>query len=179
MELTLAVLLGLVIGSFLNVCIVRLPYGNSISLPRSHCPSCEKSIAFYDNIPVLSYLLLRGRCRQCQQSISIRYPLVEIATGLTSLLIYLKFGLSVEWAVYFAFSSALIVLALIDAEHRILPDVITLNGIWVGVIISTVLGHSDALASRLIRWATTNPVNPHLTALAGSIIDVIVGGGLL
>jgi leader peptidase (prepilin peptidase)/N-methyltransferase len=97
---------------------------------------------------------------------------VEIATGLTSLLIYLKFGLSVEWAVYFAFSSALIVLALIDAEHRILPDIITLNGIWVGILISTALGYSDGFASRLIRWSTTN-------GLAGGVVGAIIGGGLL
>jgi leader peptidase (prepilin peptidase)/N-methyltransferase len=109
----------------------------------------------------------------------MRYPLVEIATGLTSLLIYLKFGLSVEWAVYFAFSSSLIVLALIDAEHRILPDVITLNGIWVGILISTALGHSDGFASRLIHWATTNPVDPHWTGLASSVVGAIIGGGLL
>src|SRR5215468_8699552 len=101
MELALAILFGLVIGSFLNVCIARLPHGMSVSFPRSYCPNCKKQIAFYDNVPILSYLLLGGRCRHCGQSISTRYPAVEAITALVSLLLYLKFGLSVEWGIYF------------------------------------------------------------------------------
>src|SRR3954470_16200067 len=139
MELALALVLGLVIGSFLNVCIARLPHDMSISLPRSHCPRCKKPIAFYDNIPLLSYAILGGRCRNCKLKIAARYPAVEAVNGLMSVLLYLKFGLSVQWVVYLIFCGALLVLALIDVEHRILPDAITLNGIWVGVIVSAVL----------------------------------------
>jgi leader peptidase (prepilin peptidase)/N-methyltransferase len=151
----------------------------SVSFPRSQCPNCKKQIAFYDNVPILSYLVLRGRCRHCGHSISTRYPAVEAVTGLVSLLLSLKFGLSVEWGIYFVFCSSLIVLALIDAEHRILPDVITLNGIWAGVLVSTVVGQPDGFSSRIMGWLGMNDVNPHVTALIGSVLGIIVGGGLL
>src|SRR5689334_20164174 len=98
MDMAFAVVFGLVIGSFLNVVIVRLPQGMSVSLPRSHCPQCKRLIPWYDNIPILSYIILRGRCRTCSKSISLRYPLIEALTGFVSLLLDLKFGLSAEWA---------------------------------------------------------------------------------
>ncbi len=179
MELALALVFGLVIGSFLNVCIVRLPLGKSISLPRSHCPRCKKPIAFYDNIPVLSYLILRGRCRYCKLAISARYPAIELATGLIAVLLYLKFGVGIEWGIYFALSCALLVLALIDVEHRILPDAITLNGIWVGVLASVMLGKSDAMIAAIARWAGLNFENPRVLALIASVVGIVVGGGLL
>src|SRR5262245_53705661 len=113
MEAALALVFGLVIGSFLNVVILRLPKGISISTPRSRCPNCQQLIHWYDNVPVLSYLLLGGRCRQCKKQISIRYPIIEALTGLVSLLLYLKLGLSVEWGIFFAFSAALIALGFI------------------------------------------------------------------
>src|ERR1051325_609770 len=149
MELALVLVLGLVIGSFLNVVIVRLPQGISISIPRSHCPQCKRPIPWYDNVPILSYVLLRGRCRQCGKSISARYPLIEALTGLVSTLLYLKFGLGVEWAIFFSFCAALIALAFIDLEHRILPDPITLNGIWIGMLASAYLAEPNPLAMRL------------------------------
>jgi len=179
MELALALVLGLVIGSFLNVCIARLPLEQSISVPRSHCPQCKKQIAFYDNVPLLSYMLLGGRCRSCKKPISARYPSVEAATGLISVLLYWKFGLTVAWGFYLLFCCALLVLALIDVDHRILPDPITLNGIWVGVIASVTLAQPGAFVTRLLTWAGLQVDNPRLVAFIGSILGMVVGGGLL
>src|SRR5215510_15332653 len=122
MELALALVFGLVIGSFLNVVILRLPLGASISIPRSRCPHCKEGIGWYDNIPVLSYFILRGRCRKCGKKISARYPFIEALTAAASVLLFLKFGLTVEWGIFFGFAAALIVLAFIDLDHRILPD---------------------------------------------------------
>jgi leader peptidase (prepilin peptidase) / N-methyltransferase len=179
MEVAIALVFGLVIGSFLNVVILRLPQGASISTPRSHCPQCKRFISWYENIPVLSYIVLRGRCRGCHQKISARYPLIEALTGLVSLLLYLKLGLGVEWAIFFAFSAALIALAFIDLDHRILPDVITLNGIWIGILSSVYLAQPSPLASRLLRVAGMEDINPRIIALAGSLLGAVVGGGLL
>jgi leader peptidase (prepilin peptidase)/N-methyltransferase len=179
MELVVALLFGLVIGSFLNVCILRLPHGMSVSRPRSHCPQCKKLIPWYDNIPLFSYLILGGRCRKCKKKISARYPMIEAVTGLVSVLLYLKFGLSVEWAVFLAFSSALLVLAFIDLDHRILPDVITLNGVWVGALVSIYLALPSPLVSRLLRYVGFEAANPRVVALVASLLGMIVGGGLL
>ena len=179
MELVLALILGLVIGSFLNVCILRIPLEVPITVPRSHCPHCKKLIRWYDNVPVLSYLILGGRCRRCKKKISARYPLIEAVTGLISVLLYLKFGLGVEWAIFFLFSAALLVLAFIDIDHRILPDVITLNGIWLGAIASVYLAEPSPLVSRILRSAGLDVTNPRIIALVGSLLGVVAGGGLL
>jgi leader peptidase (prepilin peptidase) / N-methyltransferase len=179
MELALALVFGLVIGSFLNVCILRLPQGMSVSFPRSHCPNCKKQIAFYDNVPVLSYLVLSGRCRFCKKSIALRYPAIEAVSGLISVLLYLKFGLNIEWAVYFAFCCALLVLAFIDIDHRILPDPITLNGTWMAVIASVFLARPNAFVLRILSWLGLEVVNPRGVAFVSSILGMAVGGGLL
>src|SRR5215831_15779081 len=179
MELALALVLGLVIGSFLNVVIIRLPQGSSISLPRSRCPNCKELIHWYDNIPILSYVLLRGRCRRCKKRISARYPLVEALSGVIGVLLYLKFGLTIEWAILLAFSASLIVLAFIDLDHRILPDRITLNGIWIGILVSVYLAQPSPLVSRLFRTAGIEGANPRVVALVGSLLGAVVGGGLL
>ena len=179
MDLAVAVVFGLIIGSFLNVVILRLPQGISISLPRSHCPQCKQLIPWYDNVPILSYVILRGHCRRCGKRISLRYPLIEAITGLVSLLLYLKYDLGVEWAIFLAFCAALIVLAFIDLDHRILPDPITLNGIWIGIVASTYLAHPSPLVSRLFRLAGIELQDPRAVAFAASVIGVIVGGGLL
>ena len=179
MELVLALILGLVIGSFLNVCILRIPLEVPITVPRSHCPHCKKLIRWYDNVPVLSYLILGGRCRRCKKKISARYPLIEAVTGLISVLLYLKFGLGVEWAIFFLFSAALLVLAFIDIDHRILPDVITLNGIWLGAIANVYLAEPSPLVSRILRSAGLDVTNPRIIALVGSLLGVVAGGGLL
>ncbi len=120
---------GLCIGSFLNVCIYRLPASKSIVHPRSMCSSCGTLIASYDNIPIISYLWLRGRCRHCRTKISLRYPIVEFLCGLFALGAYLKFDLTIEALIYFLFFAALMVVTFIDLDHRIIPDVITLPGI--------------------------------------------------
>jgi len=121
--------LGAVVGSFLNVCIWRIPEGMSIVSPASHCPECGHSIPFYDNIPLVSYLLLRGRCRACGVRISPRYPLVEGLTALMALFLFLKFGLTLKFLAAFVFVSALILITFIDIDHQIIPDVISLPGI--------------------------------------------------
>lgn len=121
--------LGAALGSFLNVLIYRLPEETSIIFPASRCPHCRKAIRFYDNIPVISYILLKGRCRECHEKISFRYPLVELITAVISLLLFWKFGLTFKYLFSFIFVCALMVITFIDLDHQIIPDVITLPGI--------------------------------------------------
>lgn len=130
-------LLGLIIGSFLNVAIYRIPREESIVLPASHCPACRQPIPWYDNIPLIGYLLLKGRCRSCRESISIRYPFVELLNGLGYIFLLHEFGLNWEWAAYSAFYSSLVVVTFIDLAHQIVPDLITLPGMVIGVIVSS------------------------------------------
>jgi len=122
-------LMGLCIGSFLNVCIYRLPASKSIVHPRSMCPNCDTLISWYDNIPIFSYLLLMGRCRHCRIQFSARYPIVELLGGLFALGVFMKFGLSFETLIYYLFIATLLVVTFIDIDHRIIPDVISLPGI--------------------------------------------------
>ena len=117
---------GLAIGSFLNVVAARLPERRSLVHPRSACPCCDKEIAWYDNVPLVSYALLRGRCRHCREPISLRYPAVELATGLLVAACFLKFGFTGEALVASIFAATLVVLSAIDVERRILPDLIVL-----------------------------------------------------
>ena len=154
----ISIVFGALVGSFLNVCIFRLPKEESIIWPGSHCPHCKNAIKFYDNIPVVSYFLLRGRCRYCKGSISLQYPLVEGITALSSLVLFIKFGPSLSYLFYFAFVAALIVITVIDLYHQIIPDAISLPGIGVGL-----------LASLLI---------PQIT-LFNSLIGILLGGGSL
>jgi leader peptidase (prepilin peptidase)/N-methyltransferase len=142
-------LLGLVVGSYLNVVIYRLPRGISTVLPRSRCPTCGVPVAALDNLPVVSYLALGGRCRHCRQRISPRYPLVEAATGSLFLGCYLRFGPTLEALAGALFSSLAIVLAAIDAEHLLLPDRITLPGIVAGLALSPWLAWSGLWAALL------------------------------
>ncbi|MFH1776709.1 MAG: prepilin peptidase [Candidatus Omnitrophota bacterium] len=127
---------GAIIGSFLNVCIWRMPREESVVAGRSHCPNCRKTIPWYDNIPFLSYVFLGRRCRFCQSKISFRYFLVELLTALTYLAVYFKFGLSIEYLIFIALISALIAATFIDFSHQIIPDEITLGGIVIGLLIS-------------------------------------------
>ncbi len=131
---TIFFVLGLIFGSFANVCIWRLPRGEEVVRTPSHCPECGAAIRWFDNIPVISYLWLKGRCRQCRRSISLRYPLVELSTALVFLALYLHYGLSLELVMALPFGWALLVLSAIDLEHYILPDVITLPGIILGLV---------------------------------------------
>jgi leader peptidase (prepilin peptidase)/N-methyltransferase len=136
MEKIIIILFGLAWGSFLNVVIYRLPLGMSIIKPRSFCPGCRQQIKFYDNIPLISFLVLRGRCRYCGERISFIYPLVELLTALSFILLYLHHSLSFFFFASCLFSSALIVLAFIDYNHQVLPDEITLPGIALAIIYS-------------------------------------------
>jgi len=124
-----AFVFGAAIGSFLNVCIFRLPAETSIVKPRSQCPYCQHPIRNRDNIPLISFILLRGKCRDCGGKISWRYPLVELITALLALLLFLKFGLTLSFPVFFIFTAVLIVITFIDLDHQIIPDIITLPGI--------------------------------------------------
>ena len=123
------IVLGACIGSFLNVCIYRISEGKSIIFPKSFCPNCQHPIRLCDNIPIISYLVLRGRCRNCHKKISLRYPAVELITALLSLLLFWKYGFSFQYLFAFIFTCALIVITFIDLDHQIIPDVITLPGI--------------------------------------------------
>ncbi|MBW2568718.1 MAG: prepilin peptidase [Deltaproteobacteria bacterium] len=131
---------GMCAGSFANVYIYRFPLSQSIINPaRSFCPNCKAIIRFYDNIPVLSYLWLKARCRHCNQSIPFRYPLVEIICGSFALFTFLKFGFSFECLIYFLFITSLIIITFIDIDHQIIPDIITLPGIPISFLASFAL----------------------------------------
>ena len=138
---------GAVVGSFLNVCIHRLPTGESVVFPASHCPHCQQPIRPYDNIPILSYLVLRGRCRQCGEPISMRYPLVEMLAGVAGAAAVSVFGLSAHALLTFAFLCALLVITFIDVDYQIIPDAISLPGIGVGFAAALVLGEPSWKAS--------------------------------
>jgi len=153
-----AVLLGLCLGSFANVCIYRIPQNKSIVHPASSCPHCGAKLRFFDNLPLISYLLLRGRCRTCNASISMRYPLVEILMALLSLALFVRFGLHLQYIQFMAFALTLLILSFIDLDHKILPDVLTLPGVAVGWLVSFLPGG--------ISWAD-------------SLIGLIAGGGAL
>jgi leader peptidase (prepilin peptidase)/N-methyltransferase len=136
----IALLLGLLLGSFLNVCIYRIPVGKSIVRPPSSCPQCGRRIRFYDNLPVVSYVILLGRCRYCRHPIPFHYPLVEALFGALSLFLFIKYGLTFQYGLLLVFSGALLVISFIDLHHQIIPDVISLPGIPVGVAASLIVG---------------------------------------
>jgi leader peptidase (prepilin peptidase) / N-methyltransferase len=130
---------GALIGSFLNVCIYRIPRGQSVIWPSSRCPSCNNPISSYDNIPILSYLILRARCRSCKEKIPARYPVVEALNAFFYLVVFWRFG--PEWSslIYFLLCSALIVITFIDLDFQIIPDRITLPGIPIGLVAGSFL----------------------------------------
>lgn len=153
-----AFIFGAVVGSFLNVCIFRLPAKTSIIKPLSQCPHCHHPIRFYDNIPLISYIVLKGKCRDCGEKISWRYPLVELITATLSLLLFLQFGPTLISLIFFIFTAVLIVITFIDLDHQIIPDVLTLPGIPVFFLL--------AIFVVKIPW---------LEALIG----LLIGGGVL
>lgn len=161
MEILLSIfvfLLGSCLGSFANVVIYRLPKGESVVTPRSRCGSCLKQIAWFDNIPILSWFILRGKCRNCKAAYSFRYPLVELIMGFLFLLTFQKYQISAFTLEYFIFIFGLVTVTFIDFDHMILPDVFTLSGIVIGLV-----------------GAVLNPDRIFLEALAG----VVFGGGTL
>jgi leader peptidase (prepilin peptidase) / N-methyltransferase len=129
---------GAVIGSFLNVCIYRIPRSKSIVKPASACPGCEKPIKFYDNIPIVSYLILGGKCRHCGAKISKRYPFVELLTAVVFLMIYRRCSLSYEMFIQMFFVSLLITISFIDYDFQIIPDVLSIGGLVLGLLIAFV-----------------------------------------
>jgi leader peptidase (prepilin peptidase) / N-methyltransferase len=172
---------GLAIGSFLNVCICRIPRRESVVLPRSHCPECEQPIRPYDNIPVLSYLWLRGRCRFCQTRISPQYPAVELLTGAALVVCALVWNFAPATYVNSAFLAALIVLIFIDYQHQILPNIITLPGILAGIALSPFQApnvYRDAVSYGLATLVKRDDPE-RLLPFAGAILGVALGGGLL
>jgi len=158
-------LLGSVVGSFLNVCIYRLPREKSIVHPPSACPGCEKPIRFYDNIPIVSYILLKGTCRDCGAKISIRYPIVELLTGILYVTLLREFGLTFELAVFLLFVSLLVIISFIDLDFRIIPDILSIGGLVAGFIL-----------------AIPRPFFKYLSPKFGildSLYGILVGGGIL
>lgn len=156
-------ILGSIIGSFLNVCIYRMPRSKSIISPRSQCPHCGKAIAWYENIPLLSYILLRGKCSACRKPISVRYFVVESLTAVLFLLFYIKFGLGLDLLFYLILICGLIIAAFIDFEHQLIPDSISFGGLVLGLIIS------------LLHPAFFSVVN-RKAALIDSVLGALIGG---
>ena len=148
----LLIAFGLVVGSFLNVCIYRLPRGQSIAWPASHCIACGRTLRWFENVPVIGWLLLRGRCRTCGERISVMYPAVELVTPVLFLVEYWQLGWQPLLAVRLVFACAMVVLFVVDLQHRVLPNVITLSGVVVGLGLSVVLepGWRDALIGALV-----------------------------
>ncbi|MGD9159958.1 MAG: prepilin peptidase [Desulfobacteraceae bacterium] len=161
-QLIFAFVFGLTVGSFLNVCIYRIPLKKSIVTPPSSCTACGNRIKFYDNIPVLSYLILGGRCRNCGTHFSMLYPTVELATGLISMALLVRYNLNnhglLQYFIFFTFISALVCISFIDLEHMIIPDVISYPGIIVGFFISFISTH--------VTWLD-------------SLLGIVIGGGIL
>lgn len=149
---------GLIIGSFLNVCIYRLPKSISIILPVSSCPDCNQPIKYYDNIPLLSYLWLRGRCRFCGHRISVRYPIVEFLSGILALSIFIRYGMSWPALILYLFAASLLVVTFIDIDYKIIPDSITIPGIPISF-----------LATFLLPYVTWKE----------SLAGIVLGGGSL
>ena len=152
-------LFGAVVGSFLNVVILRLPdKEQSIVFPASHCPQCSTPLHWYENIPILSFLVLRGKCRTCNKKISCQYPIVELCMGLLSAALLFHYGVSFEFAFYFLFSAALLVIIFIDIHHQLIPDVISLPGI--------VIGFAGSFLNSTVSWQQ-------------SAFGILLGGGVL
>jgi leader peptidase (prepilin peptidase)/N-methyltransferase len=153
-----AFVFGACIGSFLNVCIYRIPEGKSIIHPPSACPQCGYRIRFYDNIPIVSYILLRGRCRRCKVHIPVRYPLVELVTGIAALAVFLKYGPTLAAGIYFLFIAVLLVITFIDIDHQIIPDILSVTGIPLFFLLGFLVP--------FITWKD-------------ALIGILAGGGLL
>jgi leader peptidase (prepilin peptidase)/N-methyltransferase len=171
---TLAFLAGLLIGSFLNVCIFRLPRDISVVRPRSHCPHCQRTIAWYDNIPVLSFVLLRARCRHCLTAIPPRYALVELSTGLAFLLSAYTLGPTLLAAKYAVFSAIVIALIVTDYLDRILPDEFTLGGILIGLAFAPFIDTEPGIL-QLFFWKLFSTPWIHL---ADAALAAAVGSGM-
>lgn len=163
MEYILVFIFGTVIGSFLNVCIYRLPLGKSIVGPRSFCPACMKPIKWFDNVPLISFIVLRRRCRSCGTPIPVRYFLVEMVTALIGVALLYYFALTPKFFVYWFFSCALITIVAIDIEHQEIPDIISIPGIIIGLLLMTLLRLDGA--------------ESYLKSFFNSLFGILAGGG--
>jgi leader peptidase (prepilin peptidase)/N-methyltransferase len=172
-------LLGLVIGSFLNVCILRIPNDESVVLPSSHCPACKALIKPYDNIPVVSWLLLGGRCRKCKAPISPLYPIVELLTGLLFLGTYLWFDLTIEFAKWAIFAAILVVLTITDIRERILPDKVNFLGLGLGLALSLFIAPIDGTAEWLSRRMFDVPPPQAALSIGDALLGSAAASGLL
>lgn len=158
-----AFIFGSVVGSFLNVCIYRMPRGESIIYPWSHCTNCHRAIAWYDNMPFISYLFLKGRCRFCMAKISFRYFIVEGLTAITFVLLLWKFNFSLDYLIYAALTSVLIIISFIDLQHRIIPDELSLGGLVLGLILSGL-------------YPSLHGQTSMISGLKSSFFGILVGG---
>lgn len=163
----LAFIFGSIMGSFLNVCIYRMPLEKSVVWPGSHCPLCEKRIPWHDNIPFLGYFFLGGRCRFCKQHISSRYLIVELLTALMFVWFFRFYGLTYEFFLYLVFACGLVVATFIDIKHRIIPDEISVGGLILGFILNSIRGFSF------------DPLFFRAGYLLDSLLGIIVGGGVI
>lgn len=159
-------ILGLIVGSFANVCIYRLPRDESIVRPPSHCPSCNKSIAWYDNIPILSFVFLKGKCRFCKNPISCRYPLVEFLTAFLFLTGFKSMGSSILLPIYWYFFVMLVIATFTDFSHLIIPDIISIPGMFTGIILSFIFPEMMKAAS-------------HIDGFLKSFAGAMAGGGTI
>lgn len=171
--------LGLVIGSFLNVCIVRIPDGKSIISPPSACPKCGAQIRPYDNIPVISWLVLGGKCRGCKMKISAIYPAVELLTALLFLACFLAFGSTTDALKWGIFSALMIVLVFTDLRERILPDVVNFSGFAIGLVLSLFAMPSDGAALWLAQRVFAHPLPMPVLSFIDALLGAAVGSGLL
>ena len=170
---------GLIIGSFLNVCIVRIPGGKSIVLPSSACPKCGAAIRPYDNIPVISYVLLAGKCRKCKSKISAMYPAVELLTGLLFLACFETYGLTAEALKWAIFSAIMIVLVFTDLRERVLPDVVNYTGLGLGLLLSLFTRPSDGTAAWLANRMFDFPPPAPVVSLVDELFGAAIGSSLL
>ncbi len=166
--------MGSAIGSFLNVCIVRMPHEKSVINPPSHCVGCHKPIAWYDNIPFVSYFLLGGKCRYCKAKFSFRYLFIEFLTAIVFVLFFQYYGLNILIIPYLFMMGCFIVATFVDFEHRIIPDEVSVGGMYFGFLFSALLPQMHSVAAHPdIFWYA------HVNSLAISIIGALVGGGSL
>ena len=163
----LAFIFGSIVGSFLNVCIHRMPLSESVVWPHSHCPKCKKKIPAYDNIPFLSFIILLGRCRFCKGRISWRYPLVELLTALMFVVLYIRFGLSYDFFIYAVLICCLIISTFVDIRYRIIPDEISVGGMIIGFILISITG------------VKMHPSSFNYRPLLNSFLGIVSGGGII
>ncbi|MCA9407615.1 MAG: prepilin peptidase [Candidatus Omnitrophica bacterium] len=164
---------GAIVGSFLNVCIVRLPHEQSVVKPRSHCVNCKKTIAWFDNIPLFSFLLLSAKCRFCKHKISVRYFFIELLTGFTFVGFYLYYGLSILLLPYLFMVCCFIIATFVDFEHRIIPDEVSVGGMCVGLVFSLAM-------PQIHHVPVSDPwFMAHLKSFGLSLLGVLIGGGAI